>query len=171
MLSSLVRRRIRPFTAGTRGYTLVELLVAMALITLIMSIISQAFVEGLDTFRHLKGIGDLNERLRTAASTLRADQLAAHFDTQRLIADTIRTGQPDVGAVAALRRMYVVLAEDAAELDDGLREVGRETTNPIARRLLARLLDLLAGIRLGAATMVDLLDLINPSPPPPPSDL
>ena len=143
----------------------------MALVVFIMSILSEAFVTGLEAFRHLKSIGDLSERLRTAASTLRADQLAAHFDTQRFIEDTIRTGQPDTGAATALRRMYVALAEDAAELDDGLREVGRQTTNPIARRLLARLLDLLAGIRIGAETMVDLLDLINPSPPPPPSDL
>ena len=42
-----------------QGFTIVELLVAMALIVLIMSIISEAFVEGLGTFRELKGIGDL----------------------------------------------------------------------------------------------------------------
>src|SRR5262249_36665188 len=59
-----------------QGFTMVELLVAMALIVLIMSIISTAFVEGLETFRQLKGIGDLQERLRTAPVPLREDLIA-----------------------------------------------------------------------------------------------
>src|SRR5437879_8964136 len=66
-----------------QGFTLVELLVAMALIVLIMSIISQAFVEGLGTFRQLKGIGDLQERLRTAVVPLREDLIAKHFDADK----------------------------------------------------------------------------------------
>ena len=85
----------------------------MALITLIMAILSQAFTEGLESFRRLKGIGDLNERLRSAASLLRTDVLAAHFGTNRLAQDTLRTGAPD---------------DESADL----------TTNPVARRLLAR---------------------------------
>src|SRR5882724_8623027 len=64
-----------------QGFTLVELMVAMALIVLIMAIISQAFVEGLETFRQLKGIGDLQERLRTAVVPLREDLLAQHLAT------------------------------------------------------------------------------------------
>src|SRR5258708_30612631 len=67
------------------GFTIVELLVAMALIVLIMSILSQAFVEGLETFRRLKGIGDMQDNLRTAVVPLRNDLLARHFDgTQKL---------------------------------------------------------------------------------------
>src|SRR5947209_16485060 len=62
-----------------QGFTLVELLVAMALIVLIMAIISQAFVEGLETFRQAKGICDLQERLRTAVVPLREDLLARHL--------------------------------------------------------------------------------------------
>src|SRR3954452_21311997 len=62
-----------------QGFTLVELMVAMALIVLIMAIISQAFVEGLETFRQLKGIGDLQERLRTAVVPLREDLITQHF--------------------------------------------------------------------------------------------
>jgi len=65
-----------------QGFTLVELLVAMALIVLIMSVISQAFVEGLESFRQLKGLGDLQERLRTAVVPLREDLIARHLNAQ-----------------------------------------------------------------------------------------
>src|SRR5437870_11122493 len=75
-----------------QGFTLVELMVAMALIVLIMAIISQAFVEGLETFRQLKGIGDLQERLRTAAVPLRDDLVAQHL-----------RGQNNVGTSASLK--------------------------------------------------------------------
>ena len=66
-----------------QAFTLVEMLVAVALIVLIMSIVSQAFVEGLESFRQLKAIGDLQENLRSAAVPLRNDLLAVHFDGTR----------------------------------------------------------------------------------------
>src|SRR5262249_41037863 len=52
------------------GFTLVELLVAMALTLFIMVILSQAFIAGVQTFADLKAIGDMNNRLRVASSTL-----------------------------------------------------------------------------------------------------
>jgi prepilin-type N-terminal cleavage/methylation domain-containing protein len=58
------------------GFTLVELLVAMALTLFIMVILSQAFIAGAQTFADLKAIGDMNNRLRVASSTLRADLAA-----------------------------------------------------------------------------------------------
>ncbi len=76
-----------------QGFTLVELLVSTALIVLIMAVISQAFVEGLDSFRHLKAIGDLQERLRTASSLLRTDLAAPHFEKPRRLSD-LGTGKP-----------------------------------------------------------------------------
>src|SRR5262245_62306338 len=63
-----------------RAFTLVELLVAMALIALIMAILAQAFVEGLDSFRHLKATGDMQENLRTAAIPLRTDLNSRHIE-------------------------------------------------------------------------------------------
>jgi hypothetical protein len=51
----------------------VELLVAMALTLFIMSILSQAFISGMETFRQLKAVGDLNGRLRIATAALRND--------------------------------------------------------------------------------------------------
>src|SRR5439155_10425507 len=43
-----------------QGFTLVEMLVAMALTIFIMVIMSEAFVAGLETFRQLKAIGDMS---------------------------------------------------------------------------------------------------------------
>ena len=54
-----------------RGFTLVGLLVAMALIMFIMALLSQAFIIASAGFRKLKGIGDLAERLHSAGSLFR----------------------------------------------------------------------------------------------------
>jgi prepilin-type N-terminal cleavage/methylation domain-containing protein len=70
-----------------RGFTLVEMLVATALIMFIMLILSEAFAQGLDAFRLLKGIGDMEERLRTAITTIRADLAADHFEGNRRLSD------------------------------------------------------------------------------------
>ena len=64
-----------------RAFTLVEMLVAMALIIFIMAILSEAFVAGLETFRQLKAIGDMQEKLRSVATVLRRDLAAEHFAT------------------------------------------------------------------------------------------
>ncbi len=80
------RERGRTSTMNKRqGFTIVELLVAMALIVLIMAILSEAFVAGLDGFRALKAVGDLQERLRVAAAPLRRDLLSRHFDQDQKI--------------------------------------------------------------------------------------
>jgi prepilin-type N-terminal cleavage/methylation domain-containing protein len=69
------------------AFTLVELLVTMALILFIMVILSSAFVAGLDAFRQLKGIGDMEERLRTTALILRRDLGDDHFEGKRRLSD------------------------------------------------------------------------------------
>ena len=56
-----------------RGFTLVELLVAMALIVFIMVILTEAFTAGIGVFRTLKSQGDMQERLRAASSLLHDD--------------------------------------------------------------------------------------------------
>jgi prepilin-type N-terminal cleavage/methylation domain-containing protein len=67
-----------------QGFTLVELLVAMALVIFIMAILTEAFSAGLTTFRQLKAIGDMQERMRSVAIVLRNDLRADHFaDTNR----------------------------------------------------------------------------------------
>jgi prepilin-type N-terminal cleavage/methylation domain-containing protein len=66
-------------TSGRAGFTLIEMLVSMALILFIMVILSTAFAAGLESFRILKGIGDMQEKLRSAAVVLRRDLSAPHF--------------------------------------------------------------------------------------------
>ena len=67
-------RRERP------GFTLVELLVAVALVLFIMVIMTNAFQSGLDAFRNLRAAGDMQGRLRGVADVLRRDLSAPHFD-------------------------------------------------------------------------------------------
>jgi prepilin-type N-terminal cleavage/methylation domain-containing protein len=62
------------------GFTLVELLVAMALTLFIMVILSEAFSAGLGAFRQLKATCDLQEKLRTAATIMRRDLQNFYID-------------------------------------------------------------------------------------------
>jgi type II secretory pathway pseudopilin PulG len=61
------------------AFTLVEMLVATALIIFMMYIITSAFESGLTSFRVLKAQGDLQEKLRQLTTTLRSDLTAEHF--------------------------------------------------------------------------------------------
>jgi prepilin-type N-terminal cleavage/methylation domain-containing protein len=70
-----------------QGFTLVELLVAMALTLFVMVILSQAFVTGLETFRQLKGLGDMQRGLRAATLRLQDDLRADHFEAGRKLSD------------------------------------------------------------------------------------
>jgi prepilin-type N-terminal cleavage/methylation domain-containing protein len=70
-----------------QGFTLVEMLVAMALTLFIMVILSQAFITGLDSFSQLKAIGDMEETLRVATSNLRNDLTLDHFEGKRRMSD------------------------------------------------------------------------------------
>ena len=92
---NLKRKKRRP------GFTLVEMLVATALVMFIMLILSEAFSAGLVAFRTLKGIGDMEERLRSAITPLRADLAADHFDGRRRLSDPNfwNTGIPREGFV------------------------------------------------------------------------
>ncbi len=74
------------------GFTLVELMVAMALTLFIMIILSQAFVTGLETFVQLKAIGDMQANLRSAAVLLRDDLAQDHFEGRRRLSDVTLQG-------------------------------------------------------------------------------
>src|SRR5947207_7748600 len=67
-------------TMKRQAFTITELLVSMALILFMMAILSEAFVAGLGTFRDLKSIGDMDQKLRTAIIILDRDLVADHFD-------------------------------------------------------------------------------------------
>lgn len=70
-----------------RAFTLVEMLVSVALVLFIMVILSEAFVAGLETFRVLKAIGDMEERLRATTRVIRNDLAADHFEGKRRLSD------------------------------------------------------------------------------------
>ena len=62
------------------AFTLVELMVSVTLIIFIMTILSEAFKAGIDSFRELRAAGDLAERLRSANNIIRKDLASEHFD-------------------------------------------------------------------------------------------
>ncbi len=74
--------------ANRKGFTLVELLVAMALILFIMSIISVAFVDSTESFRVFRARAELSEKLRFLTQTLRADLRSNHFENGRKLSDS-----------------------------------------------------------------------------------
>jgi prepilin-type N-terminal cleavage/methylation domain-containing protein len=69
------------------AFTLVELLVTIALVTFIMALLSEAFIIGLKTFRDLKSIGDMDERLRAALMQMQTDLKADHFGGDQRLSD------------------------------------------------------------------------------------
>jgi prepilin-type N-terminal cleavage/methylation domain-containing protein len=70
-----------------QAFTLVEMLVSLALVLFIMVILSQALSTGLETFRQLKATGELDEKLRMASTILRQDLQLDHFEGKRRLSD------------------------------------------------------------------------------------
>ncbi len=90
--------------APRRAFTLVEMLVAMALTMFIMVILSEAFATGLDSFTQLKAVGDMEEALRSSAAVIRADLAADHFTGKRRLSDPdFYTNPPAEGFLAIYR--------------------------------------------------------------------
>jgi type II secretory pathway pseudopilin PulG len=77
--------RSRP--ASRHGFTLVELLVSFALILFIMLVLSEAFGAAATTFRNLKALGDMCQKLRAASNMLRRDLAADHFEGRKRLSD------------------------------------------------------------------------------------
>jgi prepilin-type N-terminal cleavage/methylation domain-containing protein len=92
------------------GFTIVELLVAMALIVLIMAVLSEAFVSGLNTFSRLKSIGDMQERMRAASVNLRLDLLNRHFDADRKLSDPAAAWDVNQGGSLPLEGFFRIQA-------------------------------------------------------------
>jgi len=105
------------------GFTLVEMLVATALIMFIMLILSEAFVAGLNAFRTLKGIGDMESRIKSAVTPLRDDLRQDHFDGRRRLSDPLfwNQGTPREGFVNVTQGFYPVYSINA--ITPGLQTV------------------------------------------------
>lgn len=111
------------------AFTLVEMLVAMALILFIMVILSEAFVSGLESFRQLKALGDMEERLRTASVELRRDLNADHFEGRRRLSD------PNFWYVPVREGFFRIYQGFPPSITEGVDSDG----NPSSRAVLNRL--------------------------------
>ena len=76
-----VKRNLR------NAFTLVELMVAMALIILMLSIMSQAFVIATGVMQGLKEVADMQEKIRPAITLLQRDLGANHFEGSKKLSD------------------------------------------------------------------------------------
>jgi hypothetical protein len=66
-------------------------MVSMALMVLIMAILGEAFAQGLTVVRRAKGIGDLQDNLRTAAVLLRHDLTQRHFEGSEKLSTSFKS--------------------------------------------------------------------------------
>lgn len=69
------------------GFTLVELLVAMALTLFVMTILVEAFGSGMDTFQTMRSLGDIQDNLRSTMTLLKTDLAQDHFEGARHLSD------------------------------------------------------------------------------------
>lgn len=118
-----------------QGFTLVELLVAIALIVLLVAIIADAFSESFQAFRHVKGTADLQERLRTTDLALRQDLLSRHFEKDRKVSDLRTTGEPS-GRVRPQEGYFYVYAPGGNSLTpEGVDGDGIPSERAVGHRL------------------------------------
>jgi hypothetical protein len=88
-----------------------------------MTVLSGAFAAGMKAFRDLKALGDLNERLRAAATLLTGDLAADHFDGHRRLSDSTfwSAGPPREGYFRLWQLQLPAdqggLADEGADLD------------------------------------------------------
>src|SRR5688572_3997441 len=112
-----MRHHPRPTTR--EGFTLVELLVSMALIIVIMTVLSVAFATGLNTFGQLKAIGDMSEQLRSATTVIRTDLAADHLQNEA--DDRVRLYEvPTSGAWNGSRKGFFYIRHDSAGVPEGV---------------------------------------------------
>jgi prepilin-type N-terminal cleavage/methylation domain-containing protein len=107
------------------GFTLVEVLVSMALILFIMSILAGAFGAASQAVSDLKAAGDLAEKLRGATNVIKRDMEADHFTDSatpsKKLSDTnfwdrLNAGNTPVGFFRILQQQ--VESNEGADLDN-----------------------------------------------------
>jgi prepilin-type N-terminal cleavage/methylation domain-containing protein len=112
-------RATRHAPRATRpGFTLIEMLVAMALTMFLIVILSEAFATGLDSFTQLKAIGDMEGALRAPASVIRADLAADHFEGKRRLSDS------DIYANRPREGFFVIYRPNPPNIPEGVDGYG-----------------------------------------------
>jgi prepilin-type N-terminal cleavage/methylation domain-containing protein len=84
---SLITRRKLNQPIQRQGFTLVELLVSMAIIIFMLSIMSQAFVIATTCMQGMKTVGELIDKVRPVMTILQRDLAADHFDGTKKLCD------------------------------------------------------------------------------------
>src|SRR5262245_25092160 len=105
---------------ATLGFTLVELLVSMALMMFIMVILVEAFGAGMDTFQGLRAIGDLQEQLRGASQLIERDLAQDHFDGGRRMSDLNFWDEPRREGFFFVRQATAPSTTNPAYFEEGL---------------------------------------------------
>jgi type II secretory pathway pseudopilin PulG len=142
------------------AFTLVEMLVAMALTMFLMLILSQAFVAGLETFSGLKAIGDLQASLRVAQSNLQADLALDHFEARRKLSD------PDIFSNRP-REGYFFIRQGSLSVSEGTDADGLPSVRS-ANHVLGCTIKLRGNRREHYLLSPDVPLYEQPSPPPNP---
>lgn len=153
--------KVRRIRTSQGGFTPIELLIAMALIVLLMTIISQAFSAGARTFDDLEAIGDLDEALDDDCLALADRITATNQRASDFIQNSLRTGTVNPDEANALREQYQAICDTSLELEVRLREVQSRIEDLRAQRVLQRSLNEIKRIKTSAATMVRLLSLFG----------
>jgi prepilin-type N-terminal cleavage/methylation domain-containing protein len=158
----MVLRQSHSWVMVRRGFTVVELLVAMALIIFIMSIVSDAFVDGVESIGNLKGVGDLQQRLQSAAVELRSEVLVANESAESFIEETLESGTVDANGAQGLQGKYRQIVADAADLAIDLQELEDEVVDPADQRRILATLEILQQLKAAAEQMDLILSLLAP---------
>lgn len=150
-------RNIRP---SQGGFSPIELLIAMALIVLLMTTLSQAFSESVRAFDDVKAIGDLDEKLDDDCLALADRITATNQRASDFIQDSLRTGIVNRDEATALFEQYESIGATAEDLESRLQGVQRRIDDPRAKRLLQVSLQEIKRLHFSAATMARLLRLL-----------
>jgi len=84
---SIITSRKRTQPIRRQGFTLVELLVSMAIIIFMLSIMSQAFVIATTCMQGMKTVGELIDKVRPVMTIMQRDLAADHFDGTKKLCD------------------------------------------------------------------------------------
>ena len=154
-------RHLPPARPAQSGFTLLELLVAMALIVFIMTILGHTFSAGVRAFRELVAVGDMDEQLRRDAFALADNITATQQRAREFIENGLETGTVNRDEAAALREQYETILATSVDLEARLGEVLLHLHNPGHKRIVRQSLTALVRIKSSAATMVELLRLLE----------
>jgi prepilin-type N-terminal cleavage/methylation domain-containing protein len=143
------------------GFTIPELLVAMALIVFIMTILNHTFSAGVRAFRELVAVGDMDEKLRSDAFALAEAIELTNERARGFIEVSLETTAVDREEAAGLREQYEAICATAVDLEARLAAVLDELQNPGHKRILQHSLTALVRLKTSAATMVELLRLLE----------